>query len=51
MILAELLGPIRFRQQVKIYATDVDEEALTEARHANYSSQDLQTIPPALRDK
>ena len=51
MILAELLGPVQFRQRVKIYATDVDEDALTEARHANYKAQDLQTIPPTLRDK
>ena len=32
MVLAEALGPEAFRQRVKIYATDVDEEALTEAR-------------------
>lgn len=51
MILAEILGPVQFRQRVKIYATDVDEEALAEARHANYSAQDLQTIPQKLRDK
>ncbi|MBX2863994.1 MAG: PAS domain-containing protein [Leptolyngbyaceae cyanobacterium MAG.088] len=51
MILAELLGPVQFRQRVKIYATDVDEEALTEARHANYTSQDLETISKPLRDK
>ncbi|MBE9068394.1 PAS domain-containing protein [Leptolyngbya cf. ectocarpi LEGE 11479] len=51
MILAEILGPGQFRQRVKIYATDVDEEALAEARHASYSAQDLETIPQALRDK
>jgi two-component system CheB/CheR fusion protein len=33
MILAEILGVEKFRQRVKIYATDVDEEALNQARH------------------
>src|SRR4051794_29511191 len=32
MLLAEALGPDDFRQRVKIYATDVDEEALAQAR-------------------
>ncbi|MEM8642907.1 MAG: CheR family methyltransferase [Cyanobacteria bacterium P01_G01_bin.54] len=51
IILAELLSPMQFRQRVKIYATDVDEEALAEARHASFRRQDLETIPEALRDK
>ena len=51
MILAELLAPSDFRTRVKIYATDVDEEALAEARRANYSLRDLEAIPEALRDK
>jgi two-component system CheB/CheR fusion protein len=34
ILLAEALGPDAFRQRVKIYATDIDEEALTEARAA-----------------
>src|SRR5262245_64471636 len=36
ILLAEALGPERYLEQVKIYATDVDEEALTEARHATF---------------
>jgi two-component system CheB/CheR fusion protein len=51
IILAEILGTVQFRQRVKIYATDVDEEALAEARHASYSAQDLEAIPQSLRDK
>jgi two-component system, chemotaxis family, CheB/CheR fusion protein len=51
MILSELLEPSEFRQRVKIYATDVDEDALAQARRANYSSRDLQSVPEALRDK
>jgi two-component system CheB/CheR fusion protein len=34
ILLAETLGPDDFRRRVKIYATDVDEDALTEARAA-----------------
>ena len=32
MLLAEAMGAEAFRQRVKIYATDIDEEALAEAR-------------------
>ncbi|KJK35382.1 hypothetical protein UK23_42925 [Lentzea aerocolonigenes] len=49
--LAEAVGPERFRQQVKIYATDVDDEALTHARHASYAEQDVQSLPPELTAK
>lgn len=45
MTLAEALGPERFRQRVKIYATDVDDEALAQARHASYAERDLQSLP------
>jgi two-component system CheB/CheR fusion protein len=49
MVFAELLGIEQFRQRVKIYATDVDEEALNQARHASYSLKNLQTLPQELR--
>ncbi|GAB2850054.1 CheR family methyltransferase [Lentzea nigeriaca] len=49
--LAEAMGPERFRQQVKIYATDVDDEALTQARHASYVERDLQSVPAELAAK
>ncbi len=51
MILADILGVEKFRQQVKIYATDVDEEALSQARHANYSAKQIQSIPQNLQDQ
>jgi two-component system CheB/CheR fusion protein len=51
MILAEVLGLESFRQRVKIYATDVDEEALAQARHASYSGRDLQPVSATLRSK
>ncbi|MDY6783522.1 MAG: CheR family methyltransferase [Cyanobacteriota bacterium] len=50
-LFAELLGVEQFRQRVKIYATDVDEEALNQARHASYSTKDIQAIPQDLRDR
>ena len=34
MVLAELLGAEAYRERVKIYATDIDEDALSQARLA-----------------
>jgi two-component system CheB/CheR fusion protein len=51
MVLAEALGMDTFRQQVKVYATDVDEEALTQARQASYPLRAVQAIPTELREK
>ncbi|HJU89734.1 MAG TPA: CheR family methyltransferase [Gemmatimonadaceae bacterium] len=51
MILAEVLGPQEFRDRVKIYATDVDENALNKARAAVYSERDVEAVPPTLRAK
>ena len=51
MLLAESLGPERFRERVKIYATDVDEEALGEARQAAYSERAVEELPPSLLEK
>lgn len=48
MLLAEALGVDGFRQRVKIYATDVDEEALTEARGASYDAKAVESVPPDL---
>ncbi|MFC6092633.1 CheR family methyltransferase [Saccharothrix lopnurensis] len=45
MVLADVLGPERFRQRVKIYATDVDDEALTQARQASYSAGEVHNLP------
>ena len=46
MVLAESLGAEAFRARVKIYATDVDEQALTIARHATYDSKRVEGIAP-----
>jgi len=51
MVLAEKLGPKAFKDRVKIYATDVDEDALAQARAANYTAKDLQAVPEDLRKK
>ncbi|MEH1970747.1 CheR family methyltransferase [Nostoc sp.] len=51
MLMAEILGAEEFRQRVKIYATDVDEEALNHARLAVYSAKDVQAVPDELRQK
>ncbi|MEA5602861.1 CheR family methyltransferase [Nostoc sp. UHCC 0252] len=51
MLMAEILGAEEFRQRVKIYATDVDEEALNQARHAVYSAKDVQALSDELRQK
>ena len=51
MILAEELGIDGFRERVKIYATDVDEEALNTARHAAYTDRQVEGVPPDLLTK
>ncbi len=51
MLMAELLGERRFKDDVKIFATDIDEAALAQARHASYTMNDLEKVPTALRDK
>ena len=51
IVLTEALGDEAFRTRVKIYATDVDEEALVQGRHADYDAKDLQPVPPELRSK
>jgi two-component system CheB/CheR fusion protein len=51
IVLAELMGPGEFRDRVKIYATDVDEEALSYARHGSYSESEVAGVPSELLDK
>ncbi|MER3476114.1 MAG: chemotaxis protein CheR, partial [Leptolyngbya sp. ERB_1_2] len=41
ILFAEVLRIEQFRDRVKIYATDVDEEALSQARQATYTLQEL----------
>ena len=51
MLFAEALGESDYQKRVKIYATDVDEGALAEARDAVYSSRQLADVPEALRER
>jgi len=51
MLLAEAIGKEAFASRVKIYATDIDEEALTTARSAIYTEKDVKAVPPQLCEK
>jgi two-component system, chemotaxis family, CheB/CheR fusion protein len=51
MVFAEAMGREAFRERVKIYGTDVDEEALAHARLGAYAAKDLEGLDPALRDR
>ena len=51
ILLAEALGTDAFRERVKIYATDVDEEALSQARHAAYAPRAIEDVPPRLLER
>ena len=51
MLLAEELGSAEFCRRVKIYATDLDEEALKMARLATYSPREVENVPAALLEK
>src|SRR5262249_45963368 len=51
MLWAEQLGLEEYRRRVKVYATDVDEDALTKARHATYDDKEVETVPPNLRSR
>src|SRR5689334_9863061 len=51
MLLAESLpSEDHFRERVKIYATDIDDEALNTARHAAYNEKQIENVPPPLRE-
>ena len=51
MAIAEYLGTEAFHERVKIYATDIDPEALAQARQATYSESDIKDVPEELRSK
>jgi two-component system CheB/CheR fusion protein len=49
--LAEAIGVERFRDRVKIYATDVDDEGLLQARQAAYSERAVNGLAPELLER
>jgi len=51
MLLCETLGVAEYRQRTKIYATDVDDDALTRARQGRAAAKELEEVPAALREK
>jgi two-component system CheB/CheR fusion protein len=51
IVFSEALGEDAFLQRVKIYATDVDEQALTKARAGQYSDKELESLDPKFRNQ
>ncbi|HEX2719159.1 MAG TPA: CheR family methyltransferase [Gemmatimonadaceae bacterium] len=51
MVLAETLGLNAYRERVKIYATDIDDNALARARHASYTDKEIEGVPPDLLER
>jgi two-component system CheB/CheR fusion protein len=49
MCFAEALPEAEVGSRLKIYATDVDEEALSEARHGSYTTEQVEHVPSDLR--
>jgi two-component system CheB/CheR fusion protein len=51
MLFSEALGIDGVRERVKVYATDVDEDALNTARHGRYTEKALEGVPRHLVEK
>src|SRR3954465_34383 len=51
MILCRTLGADAVRARVKIYATDIDEDALGQARAATYPAKSLESVPEPMRSE
>lgn len=51
MVLVDALGEDEFRERVKIYATDVDDEALAQARAATYPASAVEFLPPDIVER
>ncbi|MEA5596145.1 CheR family methyltransferase [Rivularia sp. UHCC 0363] len=51
ILLAKILGMEEYTQRVKVFATDVDMEALNYARHASYTTKQVENVPPPVLEK
>ncbi|HKH94153.1 MAG TPA: protein-glutamate O-methyltransferase CheR, partial [Gemmatimonadaceae bacterium] len=51
IVLAEALGVEAFQERVKLYGTDLDNDALAKARLGAYTERDLADVPPAIVEK
>ncbi len=51
ILFADALGTEAFRERVKVYATDADDEALAFARQASYGQKQVASVPPEMLEK
>jgi len=51
MCFAEALPESELGSRLKIYATDIDEDALAEARHGAYTDDQVEAVPTDLRER
>src|SRR5262245_28462134 len=51
MLLAEAMGRPAFLARTKIYATDVDDEALEDARQGTFTNDQMKGVPEDLADR
>ncbi|CAN5274657.1 hypothetical protein BH20ACT5_BH20ACT5_17020 [soil metagenome] len=51
MLLAEAMGASEFSRRVKIYATDVDADALRACRAGRYTARQLEAVSPQRRER
>ncbi len=51
MVLAEIMGEEEVLRRVKVYATDMDEDALRQARQGVYSAKDVEALPAGFLDR
>jgi two-component system CheB/CheR fusion protein len=51
MIFAEQVGDENFAERVKIYATDIDASALSDARHGIFTAESVEGVPTDLRGR
>jgi len=51
MVMIEALGEEKFKTRVKIFATDIDDLALAQARTATYGPKEIEPVPKEMREK
>ncbi len=51
MLITDAVGETEFRDRVKIYATDLDEDALNSSRFASYTSREVEAVPKPFLEK
>jgi two-component system CheB/CheR fusion protein len=51
MLIADRIGQEAARDRIKIYATDVDQQALTEARAGVYTAREISDVPVPFAEK